>query len=87
MCYNLVVVRDLLSWLWKLGECDVSPLRVSEALNIWPILEHTAEQGLLFLSLSWTGYTICMSLSYKKEPKTEVKVVILNKDSVFLGGF
>ena len=34
MCYNLVTVRDLLSWLWKLGECDVSPLRVSEALNI-----------------------------------------------------
>ena len=39
MCYNLVVVRDLLSWLWKLGECDVSPLRVSEALNI--ILTYT----------------------------------------------
>ena len=27
-----------------------------------------------------------MSLSYKKEPKTEVKVVMLNKDSVFLAG-
>ena len=81
MCYNLVVVRDLLSWLWKLGECDVSPLRVSEALNI--ILTYTG-------TYCWTGSAFSLSflnrvynlhelILNKKEPKTEVKVVILLK--------